>query len=137
MAEYLVAYHSVAAACVVLGGLLVVQLVVLGIANHRDPHVPGMPVTDGHGNFFFRAARAHANLLENLPAFLLLTGAAVVLGADPRWTSYAAWAFAVARVLHSLCYYADKRSARSAMFGLGALAQLALLVVVTVALARG
>lgn len=119
-----------------LGALLVVQLIVLGVANQRDPHVPGMPVTDGHDSFFFRAARAHANLLENLPAFLLLTVAAVVLGANPRWTGYAAWAFAIARVLHTACYYADKRPARSAMFGLGALAQLAMLVVVTVALAR-
>lgn len=135
MPEYLVAYQSVATACLGLAALLVVQLIVLGVANRRDPHVPGMPITEGHGSFFFRAARAHANLLENLPAFLLLALAAVVLGANPRWTGYAAWAFVVARVLHAVCYYTDKRTARSAMFGLGALAQLAMLVVVAIALA--
>ena len=134
MPEGLVAYQSVAAAGLVLSALLIVQLIVLGVANRRDPHVPGMPVTDGHGNFFFRAARAHANLVENLPVYLLLTLAAVVLGASPRWTGYMAWAFVIARVLHAGCYYSDQRAARSAMFGLGALAQLGMLVVVAVAL---
>jgi uncharacterized MAPEG superfamily protein len=134
MPEYLVAYQSLAVACLVLGVLLVVQLMALGVANRRDPHVPGMPVTDGHDRFFFRAARAHANLVENLPAYLLFTVAAVVLGASPSWIGYVAWAFVIARVLHTAFYYADKRAARSAMFGLGALAQLAMLVVVIVAL---
>src|SRR5688572_23180066 len=109
MVEYLLPYESLLAASVALALLVLVQVLVVDFASIRAKHVPGMPVTDGHGSFLFRATRAHGNTNENLPVQVLLLVLAVLLGADERWSAGAAWAFTVARAGHMVCYYADQR----------------------------
>jgi uncharacterized MAPEG superfamily protein len=128
MTEFLLPYHPTLLACAVLAGLVFLQMIVLDLASMRAKHVPGMPVTAGHGSFHFRATRAHGNTNESLPLYILLVLLALLLGANPRWTWYAAWAFAIARAGHMTFYYLDWRFARSAAFALGLAAQLALLI---------
>jgi uncharacterized MAPEG superfamily protein len=134
MLEALLPYHPTLLACTVLAALIFLQVVVLDVASIRAKHVPGMPVTSGHGDFLFRATRAHGNTNEALPLFILLVVLAVLLGAEVRWTWYAVWAFTLARAGHMFCYYLDWRLARSVSFGVGLVAQLALLVIVARAL---
>jgi len=134
MADFLVPYASTLAACVALSALILVQVLVADVAGMRAKHVPGMPVTDGHRSFFFRAVRAHANTTENLGVFVLLVLAALALGARAGWTGALVWAFVAARALHMACYYADWRLARSVAFGAGLLAQFGLLAVCALAL---
>ncbi|HSW14128.1 MAG TPA: MAPEG family protein [Solimonas sp.] len=122
------------AAALTLGFAILAQFLVLDIAGIRSKHVPGTPVTGGHDDFLFRAARAHANTSENLGLYLLSFFCALLLGADPRWTAGAAWTFTAARIAHMGCYYADLRMARSVSFAIGLLAQVALLLLCAVTL---
>lgn len=129
MAELILSpYGGTLNALLVLAVLMVIQFGVADVAGLRAKHVPGMPVTSGHGDFFFRATRAYANTNESIGLFLLLVLLCIFSGADPAWTARAAWAFAVGRAGHMACYYADLRLARSGFFVLGALANLVLLV---------
>ena len=134
MLEQLLPYQSLLAASAVLAALVMIQVLVADIAAMQVKHVPGMPVTGGHGSFHFRATRAHGNTNENLPVQVLLTVVAVLLAANPRWSAAAAWAFAAARAGHMFFYYFDLRLARSVAFGAGLAAQLALLIVCFMAL---
>lgn len=134
MIEYLLPYGGVLAASAALAALVLIQVLVQDFAGIRARHVPGMPVTQGHGSFHFRAARAHANTNENLPVHVLLVALVIFVGADPRWSLYAAWGFTLARLAHMLCYYLDLRLARSVAFGAGLLAQFVLLVAIGLAL---
>lgn len=129
-------YLCALAAAVTLAVLILIQFVVVDVVSIRSKQVPGMPVTGGHESFHFRAVRAHANTYENLGLFLLVFFSALLLGADPAWTAIAAWTLTAARAGHMFCYYADWRSARSVAFGLGLLAQIALLVICVVALTQ-
>ena len=123
-------YASALTAAVVLAALVLVQVLFVDFASIKSKHVPGMPVTSGHGDFLFRATRAHANTNENLPVLILLVLLAVLLRADPKWTGYALWAFTAGRAGHMLFYYLDLRTARSIAFGVGLVAQFVLLIVV-------
>lgn len=134
MIEYLLPYESLLTASVVLAALILVQTLVQDFAGIKAKHVPGMPVTTGHSDFHFRAVRAHANTNEQLPVWILLVVLAVLLGADAKWAATAAWTFTLARLGHMTFYYLDQRLARSAAFGLGLLAQFALLVICGMAL---
>ena len=121
-------------AFVCLGGLFLLQALVADVVAIRAGHVPGMPIAAGHGDLLFRATRAQANTNENLPIFILLSVSAVLLGASATWTNRFAWAFVLARAAHMLAYYADLRPLRSAMFGIGIVALIGLLVVAVGAL---
>lgn len=134
MPESLVPYGSTLTAWVVLGGLYLVQALVSDVAAIRAGHVPGMPVATGHDSFLFRATRAQGNTNENLAIFVLLSLAAVLLGASPGWTNGLAWTFVLSRVAHMLAYYADQRTLRSAIFGVTLIALIGLLVVAVGAL---
>lgn len=136
MESIAVTYLCALTAAVTLAFLILIQFVVVDVVSIRSKQVPGTPVTGGHESFHFRAVRAHANTYENLGLFLLVFFCALLLGADPRWTAIAAWAFTAARAAHMTCYYADWRMARSAAFGLGLVAQVALLVLSAMALCR-
>lgn len=133
MIEYLLPYHGMLLASAVLAALVLAQMLVMDLAGMGAKHVPGMPVTGGHGSFHFRATRAHGNTNENLPVHVLLTVLAVLAAAEPRWSTYAAWTFTAARAGHMAFYYTDLRLARSIAFGLGLTAQFALLVIVLLA----
>jgi uncharacterized MAPEG superfamily protein len=119
MPDDLLPYRPALAAWVLLGGLHLVQALVADVAAIRARHTPGMPVTTGHDDFLFRAARAHANTNESSPAFVVLCLVAILLGGDPWWTNGLAWAFVVGRLGHMLAYYGDLRRLRSAAFGVG------------------
>jgi uncharacterized MAPEG superfamily protein len=134
MPEFLVPYGSALTAFVILGGLYLVQALVADVVGIRAGHVPGMPVTSGHGDLLFRATRAQANTNENLPIFLLLSVSAMLLGASVVWTNRLVWAFVLARTAHMLAYYADVRLLRSAMFGVALLALIGLFIVAVGAL---
>lgn len=129
MTELAKTYHNVLSAWVAFGGLILVQAIIADVAGVRSKHTPGMPVTTGHDHFLFRAVRAQANTLENLPAFVLLSLASMLLGGSVSWAGGLAWIFVVARVAHMCAYYADARTARSIAFTLGFFALIGLLVV--------
>lgn len=134
MSEMLAPYAGLLTASFVLAVLVLIQVLMQDFAGIKAKHVPGMPVTAGHRDFHFRAVRAHANTNENLPLWLLTVVLAVALGANPAWTANAAWLFAAARLGHMTFYYLDQGLARSISFGLGLLAQVALIVICGLAL---
>ena len=127
-------YGPVFAAWLCLAAAYLVQAIVADVAGIRARHVPGMPVTGGHDDFFFRAVRAQANTNESLALFVLLSLAAMLLGANGWLTNALVWVFVIARVVHMLAYYADVRTLRSAAFGVGFLCLVGLLVVSLVSL---
>lgn len=134
MLELLRPYGSSIAAWLVVGGAYLVQTLVADLAMVRAHHTPGTPVVGGHDDFLFRATRAHANTNESLAAFVVLSLAAMLLGASPAWTNGLTWGFALARVGHMLAYYADQRLLRSAAFSVGFACLVGLLVVGLIAL---
>lgn len=129
MTEMVTIYGGVLAAWVGVGGLLLMQAIVADVAGVRAKHTPGMPVTTGHDDFLFRAVRAQANTLENAPAFIVLSLAAMLLGANPQWVGVMTWTFVAARVVHMAAYYADIRNARSLAFALSFVALVGMLVI--------
>lgn len=134
MQELLMPYHDSLDGLWVLAALIAVQFAVADVAGIRARHVPGMPITEGHGSFLFRATRAYANTNENLGFFLLLVLICFFAGANPKWTAVGVWIFAAARAAHMGFYYADLRALRSTAFSVGAVAQLGLLVIACMAL---
>lgn len=128
MPDFLIPYTPALTACVTLGGLLFVQVLVADFAGIKAKHVPGMPVTEGHASFHFRAVRTLANTNETLGLFLLLTFAALWLQASAAWVNGLAWAFVSARGLHMVFYYARWGTARGIVFGASLLALLGLLI---------
>lgn len=121
-------YHGLLTATAVLAALVFVQLLVMDFAGMRAKHIPGMPVTAGHGSFHFRAVRAHGNTNENLPLQILLVVLALTLEVSPGTAAAMAWTFAGGRAGHMLFYYLDQRLARSIAFGVALIAQGVLLV---------
>ncbi len=127
MLEVFAAYHDAVVGLFALAVLFLFQFGVADVAGIRAKHVPGTPVTGGHDSFLFRATRAHANSYENLGLFLLLVLVCVLAGAGAKWVCNWIWVFVAARTAYMVCYYADLRTLRSVMFGIGGLAQLGLL----------
>lgn len=136
MADFLKPYEATLFASAVLGGLLLVQLLVADVAAMRARHTPGTPVTGGHDDFLFRATRAHANTVENLPLFLLFAVSATLGGASAPWVNGLSWGFVVARAVHMAAYYADLRRLRSAAFVAGILCLVGLLIAALAAFSR-
>lgn len=119
MQDWLVPYSTTVSAMAAVGALSFVQLIVADVAGIRAGHTPGSPVVADHGNFLFRATRAHANTNESLGIFVLLALAAILSGSSPAWTGGLAWTWAGARVGHMACYYAGIGLLRSVFFGIG------------------
>jgi uncharacterized MAPEG superfamily protein len=134
MTESITSYHGTLTAYVALAALFLVQTLVLDVTAIRARQVPGMPVAGGHDSLLFRATRAHANTNENFPIFLVLTLAAMFLGASPWWTNGWAAVFVASRLVHMLAYYLDLRLLRSAAFGIGLTALFGLLACAGMAL---
>ena len=134
MQEALLPYHSTLIACTALAVLIYVQVLVADLASMKSGHVPGMPVTSGHGNFHFRAVRAIGNTNETLGLFLLLAALAILLGANVAWTNAMAWVYVAGRAGHMTFYYARIGLARSIAFGVGLAGQFGLLVLCVAAL---
>ena len=111
-----------------MGGLLLVQLLVLDLAGLKARHRPGTPVEPDHGNFLFRATRAHANTNESIAGFILLGFFGVLSGAPAGWLNTLSWIYVLARITHMLCYYAGVHLLRSLSFGVGLAALFGMLI---------
>ncbi|HYC00884.1 MAG TPA: MAPEG family protein [Candidatus Limnocylindrales bacterium] len=129
MHDWIAPYAATVWAMGMTGALILLQLVVLDVAGIRTGHVPGSTVTADHGNFLFRATRAHANINESIAAFILLALFGVLSGASPWWMNTLAWVYLVARVAHMLCYYAGAQIPRSISFGISMTALVGMLIV--------
>jgi uncharacterized MAPEG superfamily protein len=129
MQDWLLPYGATIWAMGIMGGLLLVQLIVVDVAGIRAGHAPGTAVTGDHSSFLFRVTRAHANTNESIAVFILLGLFGVLHGAAPGWLNLCAIVYVAARVAHMLCYYADLKLARSASFAVAFLALLGMLVV--------
>src|SRR5262245_6300930 len=129
MQDWLLPYSATIWAMGIMGGLLLVQLIVLDVGGIRAGHVPGTAVTGDHSVFLFRAARAHANTNESIAAFVLLALFGVLHNAAPGWLNLCAVVYVAARVGHMLCYYADLKLMRSGSFAVAFLALVGMLVV--------
>lgn len=129
MPEFLVPYGPALAAWLCLGAACLAQALVADVAAIRSHHTPGMPVTSGHDDFLFRATRAQANTNESLSVFVVLSLAAILVGANSWWTNRLVWLFVVGRLGHMVAYYGDMRALRSASFGISFACLIGLVVV--------
>lgn len=124
--DYVPALYAVSATVL----LFFIQFVIADVARIRGRIVPGTRVAESHDSFLFRADRAHANTVENLAAFALAALLAIMVTADPGYVNALAIAFAAARGLHMVFYYADVRPLRSVAFAVGVIANVMLIVAV-------
>ena len=109
-----------------MGGLQLIQLVVVDVAGIRAKHPPGTPVAPDPSVFHFRAVRAHANTNESIGAFLTLVLFGLLAGASPAWTNAASVAWVAARAGHAVCYWAGWAIARSTCFAIALVSLVAL-----------
>ena len=121
-------YQTTLMACTALAVLIFLQVLIADYASIKSKHVPGMPVTDGHASFHFRAVRALGNTNETLGLFLLLTALAIFLSASAKWTGIMAWVYVAGRAGHMVFYYLRMGLARSTCFGISLAAQAGLLL---------
>jgi uncharacterized MAPEG superfamily protein len=129
MQEWLMPYASTVWAMGIMGGLLLVQLLILDLAGIKAGHVPGSPVTADHGDFLFRATRAHANTNESIAAFILLALFGILHNGTPGWLNLLAMIYVAARLAHMICYYLGIQILRSAAFLVAFVALIGMLVV--------
>lgn len=85
-----------------------------GVGNRDDP--PPLP------SWAARAQRAHANLMENLPHYVIVVLVAQIAGRTSEVTALASLVYLGARVTHAVVYAAGITYVRTAAFyvGLGA-----------------
>ena len=118
--------------CLVI--LVIAQWLVATVVKASQPGaVPGkIDENLSHDSFVFRAHRTYMNTLENLPAVLLASFIAFLIGANPLWLGGLIWLYVAARVVHMALYYAiateRNPSPRSYFFMLGFLANLGLVI---------
>ncbi|PLW87838.1 MAPEG family protein [Halioglobus japonicus] len=127
--EISAAYVSTIHALGVLGAVMLCQLLLADIIGIRRGHVPGALAPADHDDLLFRASRTVANINESIAIFIVAVGFCVASGASPSATAYAAWGFVGARVLYAVCYYANLKLPRSAVFALSLVAIAALLII--------
>ncbi len=99
------------------------------VINPEDvPVNPGSRSEQDDAPTTLRAKRAHLNDVENIPVFLILALLFTLAGCS----AMAGWAYFgvyfVARTLHTVFYLAAKQPWRTAMFALGQLTQLGMMV---------
>ncbi|MFJ4375223.1 MAPEG family protein [Pseudomonas japonica] len=93
----------------------------LAFTNPEDAAVFARPAERREHPQVRRAARVWANDLENLPAFFVLGGLALVLDTPATACIGLSILFTVARVLHTLAYLAGVQPWRTLCYGLGIL----------------
>jgi uncharacterized MAPEG superfamily protein len=92
-----------------------------GLGN-RDTPLAGVP------GWAARAVRAHANLVENLPAFAILVLVAAVAGKANATTALGATLFFWGRVAHAAAYVAGIVYLRTAVFFVAAVGEVLILL---------
>ena len=75
-----------------------------------------------------RAYAAHLNAYENFPFFAAAVIIAMTLGAAPATVNMLAMAYIAVRVVHGLLYINNIPTARSLIFGIGLLINIAIFV---------
>lgn len=78
--------------------------------------------------FGARALAAHQNMIEAFPVFAAGLLLALVAGAHGQWVGILSLAFVAARVVYSICYWADIHVLRSLAWGAGFGASIGLMV---------
>ena len=117
-----------------------VQWAVAAAVKAKQPNaVPGkVPENISHESLVFRTHRTFMNTLENVPMFLASVFIALFIGIQSAWLGYWVLLFAIARIIHMVLYYAiateKNPSPRSWFFVLGAVANIAVLVLIALAL---
>lgn len=99
-----------------IGGLLLVQLLVVDVAGILRRHAPGTQVAADHGDFLYRAVRAHANTNESVSIFILLVAFDLFVTASPPWVNGASICYLIGRIGHMGSYYANLKLPRSLFF---------------------
>jgi prostaglandin-E synthase 1 len=94
--------------------------------NPEDAKAFGAQQTNQEHPDVERVLRAHRNDMENIPLYFALGLVAVLAGAPALGLHICIGAFTVARVAHSLFYIKGVQPWRSASWGVGLLASLAL-----------
>lgn len=101
----------------------------IGKAKYRNPEdaalVGKAPVSEELPQVQ-RAARAWANDLENIPAFLILGLVAVLIGAGTSWLPTLFAVFVAARVAHTTSYLLSLQPWRTLAYAVGLVCTLAL-----------
>lgn len=99
-----------------MAGIMLIQILVIDAVGILRKHPPGAPVEVNHGDFLFRATRAHANTNESIAVFILLALFGLLSGARPELFNYSACLYVMARLAYTTCYYLDARLMRSTVF---------------------
>ncbi|MFG6667472.1 MAPEG family protein [Halomonas sp. HNIBRBA4712] len=81
-----------------------------------------------------QASKAWSNDLENIPIFLALGVAYVLVGASPAFAGWLFMAFTAARYAHTLAYLAKLQPWRTIAYGVGLLCMIAMSVLIVMAL---
>ncbi len=92
--------------------------------DNRNPRVQQTRLT----GFGARALAAHQNMIEAFPIFAAGLLLALVAGVQGQWVGILAIVFVVARIVYSICYWADIHMLRSLSWGVGFGASIALMV---------
>ncbi|MBL37143.1 MAG: hypothetical protein CMP07_01920 [Xanthomonadales bacterium] len=83
--------------------------------DNRNPRVQQSRLT----GFGARALAAHQNMIEAFPVFAAGLLLALVAGVQGQWVATLSIVFVVARVVYSVCYWADIHMLRSLSWGVG------------------
>lgn len=100
--------------------------------NKEDAGRRGTQLVDAEHPDVQRVLRAHRNDMENVVPFLVLGLLAVLAGAPLTGMRIAFIAFTVTRLAHSLFYLNGIQPWRSMSFGVGALSNLALMIMIAI-----
>lgn len=113
---------------------MVVQWLVASTVKAKTSNaVPGKTNNElGPESFVFRAHRTYMNSIENFPLIMGTLVVAYLAQTGTTLVTTCVWTYALARIVYTAWYYAiatkKNPSGRSAIFGVGLLANLTLLV---------
>ena len=113
--------------CVLIAALMPIALVAYAKAGGGDNHNPRDTVASLTGTRR-RAYAAHENAFESFPFFAAAVLTATTLGASISTVNILAVLFIVARVVHAALYINDLATARSLVFTVGLLLNVAIFV---------
>ena len=129
--SFLAPYSSAIATLAVVTLIMLVQLLIADVTGIAKRHVPGGFVKPDHSEILFRTTRVVANTNESIAIYLCALLFCIFSNANPDYTAYCAWAYAITRLLYAICYYANIATARSIVFGLSLITLIAMLLVGT------
>lgn len=91
--------------------------------DNRNPRQQQARLT----GFGARALAAHQNMIEAFPIFAAGLLLALVAGVQGQWVGILSIAFVIARIVYSVCYWADIHALRSLSWGVGFFASIGLM----------